>query len=42
MGVDKGVNNVPKGISLKMNAVAQIEFEFAYYNVEVNILATMP
>ena len=32
---DKWVHTFPKGISLKMNLIARLEFEFAYYDVAV-------
>ena len=31
----KGVCTFPKGISLKVNSIVQLEFELAYYNVKV-------
>ena len=30
---DKGFHNIPKGIRPKVNIIAQLEFELAYYDV---------
>ena len=32
---DKGVHSFPKDTSPKVNVIAQLEFELAYYNVAV-------
>ena len=32
---DEGVHTFPKGISLKIKAIAQLEFKFTNYNMEV-------
>ena len=34
-GGDKGVHTFPKDISWKVNVIAQLEFELAYYNSTV-------
>ena len=35
MVVEKGVNTFPKGISLKVNAIAQLDIKLVYYDVTV-------
>ena len=34
-GADKGVHTFPKGISLKVNVIAQMEFKLAYLEATV-------
>ena len=33
---NKGIHTFPKGISLKMNVIVQLEFELAYYDSAVH------
>ena len=35
---DKGVSIFPKGISLKVNVIARLEFELASYDVAVQLV----
>ena len=35
VGLDKRVHAFPKGISLKVNVIAWLEFEITYFEVEV-------
>ena len=35
----KGVHNFPKGISPKVNLIAQLDFELTYYNAAVQYIS---
>ena len=37
--MDKGVHAFPKGINPKVNVIAQLEFELAYYDVAVQYVS---
>ena len=36
--MDKRLHAFPKGISPKMNVIAPLEFEFAYYDIAVQLV----
>ena len=38
MGSDRVIHDFPKNISSKVNVIARLEFELAYYDVVVNLV----
>ena len=39
VGGNKGVHAFPKGISLKVNLIARLEFELAYFEAAVQLFS---